>query len=76
MTGGRPILASGVDAIDVTEIGQELFGINHDVFASERSLMDDIKLVLEGIRPPANRLAQIRSVPEGASVPDFWKYAH
>ncbi len=75
LVNGKPALAPGVDAIDVSAIGDETFGLNHDTFASNRSLIDDVKLVLGGIRPPNRRLAQIRVVPEGAATPLYWRYA-
>jgi esterase/lipase superfamily enzyme len=76
LVNGSPILAPGVDAIDVSAIGSEELGIeNHDTFATKRSVIDDIKLVLAGVRPPTNRLPEIRGVPEGASNPIYWRYA-
>ena len=44
-----PVLLDGVDTIDVTAIGDELLGVNHDVFATNRSLIDDIGLLLDGL---------------------------
>jgi esterase/lipase superfamily enzyme len=76
LVNGSPILAPGVDAIDVSAIGSEELGIeNHDTFATKRSVIDDIKLVLAGVRPPTSRLSEIRGVPEGASNPTYWRYA-
>lgn len=75
VVGGKPIVVPGVDAIDVTAMGDEILGINHDTFAASRSLIDDINLILKGMRPPSNRLAQIRSIPEGVMPPLFWRYA-
>jgi esterase/lipase superfamily enzyme len=71
----QPVLVEGVEAIDVTAIGNELFGLNHDVFAAQRSLLNDIKLIMsKGIRPPTERLIEIRRVPEGAAKPLYWRY--
>lgn len=75
VVGGKPLIVPGVDAIDVTVMGDEVLGINHDTFATNRSLIDDISLLLQGIRPPSKRLVQIRSMPEGAVPPLFWRYA-
>jgi esterase/lipase superfamily enzyme len=69
-----PIVVSGVDTIDVSVFGSELFGINHDTFASNRSLIDDIGHVLRGERPPHVRTPQIRGVPEGQSPPRYCRY--
>jgi esterase/lipase superfamily enzyme len=72
----RPVLVGGVDAIDVTVIGDEISGLNHNLFASNRALMNDIKLIIsKRLRPPHDRLAEIRAMPEGAAQPLFWRYA-
>jgi esterase/lipase superfamily enzyme len=73
--GGLPTIVEGVDAIDVTAVGNEILGTDHDTFASKRSLINDIGLVLQGKRPPNSRLAEIRGMPEGAAKPSFWRYA-
>ena len=57
---GVPVLAPGVEAIDVSAIGDDMFALNHDTFATKRPLIDDMHLILEGVRPPNKRLA------------DFW----
>ena len=76
VVNGEPVVVAGVDAIDVSAIGSETLGLeNHDVFATKRPLIDDIKLVLSGVRPPTKRLAEIRAVPDGALKPLFWRYA-
>jgi esterase/lipase superfamily enzyme len=73
---GEPLIVQGVQSIDVTAMGAELFGLNHNTFASNRSLIDDIALLVKaGLRPPNERLAQIRAQPEGALQPRFWRYA-
>ena len=51
-----------------------MFGLNHSTFATVRSLIDDIGLLIcEGRHAP--RLSQIRQVPEKPSSPLYWKYA-
>jgi esterase/lipase superfamily enzyme len=71
-----PILVGNVESIDVSAIGDEMFGLNHDTFAANRSLIDDIgRLVLSGTRPPDKRSPQIRCVPEGGMPPHYWRYA-
>src|SRR5260370_16406777 len=73
---GFPIIVAGVESIDVTALGNELFGLNHDVFASKRSLIDDIYiLVHKHLHPPRERLAEILGVPAGSAMPRFWRYA-
>jgi len=70
-----PILINGVDTIDVTAIGAELFGLGHGPFASTRSILNDIALVIStGARPPNKRLAEIRGMPIG-EMPKWWRYS-
>jgi esterase/lipase superfamily enzyme len=72
---GCPILLPNIESIDVSAIGDEMFGLNHNVFADNRSLIDDIgRLLFRGERPPHLRSPQIRCVPEGISPPDYWRY--
>ncbi|MBI1205060.1 MAG: alpha/beta fold hydrolase [Rhodopseudomonas sp.] len=70
-----PVVAQKLDSIDVSAIGNEMFGLNHNTFASNRSLVDDIgRLIAKGDRPPNARSPQIRGVPEGKTPPAYWKY--
>jgi esterase/lipase superfamily enzyme len=72
---GRPVLVEKIDAIDVTAVGDELFGLNHNTFASQRALLNDIKLLIRpGIRPPHDRLTEIRMMPERGERPLYWRY--
>jgi esterase/lipase superfamily enzyme len=71
---GEPILMAGIDSIDVSALGGELFGLNHDVFASNRSLIDDIGLILDG-RLPDQRLRELRPVPGNPPPPRYWRFA-
>ncbi len=70
-----PILIEKIDFIDVTAVGNDILGLNHGVFASERSILNDVKLVLShGLRPPTERLAEIRGVPDGADPSHWWRF--
>ncbi|HKY86033.1 MAG TPA: alpha/beta hydrolase, partial [Pseudorhodoplanes sp.] len=71
-----PILVDRIDAIDVTAVGDNVLGLNHGYYASENSILNDVKLLLErGIRPPSNRLAEILGMPEGQNPSKWWRYA-
>jgi esterase/lipase superfamily enzyme len=76
VTAAGPIILPDIDTVDVTPVGHELFGLNHDTFAAGRSILDDVsRIVLDGLRPPDARLpVEIRPMPEGASPPKFWRY--
>ena len=72
---GGPVLVDRVDAIDVTAVGDDVFGLNHGVFAKEKSILNDVKLLLSlGLRPPTDRLTEIRGMPEGQSPSKWWRY--
>lgn len=73
---GEPLVVTGVETIDVTALGSELLGLNHGTFASARSILNDVALLINsGARPPHARLADIRSVPDRAETPRYWRYA-
>jgi len=70
-----PIVTKNIDSIDVSVLGDEIFGLNHSTFASNRSLIDDIgRLIGTGQRPPNVRSNQIRAVPEPPSSARYWRY--
>jgi esterase/lipase superfamily enzyme len=72
-----PVLVDGVDTIDVTAVGAELFGFGHGPFASARSILNDIGLVIStGARPPSKRLVEIRGMPAGEPLPKWWRYSY
>jgi esterase/lipase superfamily enzyme len=73
--GGRPVLVDEVDAIDVSAIGAEMFGLGHAPFATERSLLNDIGLLVGGaLRPPSRRLREIRGMPDGQMPVQWWRF--
>lgn len=69
-----PIVLAGLETLDVSTLGEEMFGLNHTTFAQARPLIDDIQLILsEGRHAP--RLAQERPMPENERVPKYWRFA-
>lgn len=68
-----PLVLPGIDTIDVTALGENRFGLNHDVFATNRSVIEDIYALLRDEKPPP-RLAQIRGMPDGVLPARFWRY--
>jgi esterase/lipase superfamily enzyme len=70
-----PIVLPDIDSIDVTKLGEEIFGLNHGTYAQSRSVLNDVGLLLEGKRPPDQRLkAEIKGVPFGVVPPRYWQY--
>jgi esterase/lipase superfamily enzyme len=70
---GGPIVSSSVSTIDVSAIGDELFGLNHNTFATTRNILDDIKILLDTGKPPP-RLTEIRSYPEPPQKAAYFRY--
>ena len=71
--GGLPVILPGLDTIDVTAIGDEFLGLNHTEFATNRAVMDDLKILLDSQRR-ASRLTEIRAYPETSDGPHYWRY--
>lgn len=70
-----PLVAAGMDTIDVSSIGDDVFGLNHSTYAYQMPLLNDIAVILNsGLRPPSKRSPIIRGVPEGVSSPSYWSF--
>ena len=67
MPEGGPVLVDGIDAIDVTAIGEELFDLGHSPYATKVSILNDIAILInDGKRPPSIRLpVEISGMPSG-----------
>jgi esterase/lipase superfamily enzyme len=70
---GGPIVISSVSTIDVSAIGDELFGLNHNTFAATRGILDDLKILLETGKP-SPRLTEIRGYPEPPQKATYFRY--
>lgn len=68
-----PVILANLDTIDVTNVGDEIFGLNHSVFATNREIINDMRLLIEnGMKPP--RLGDVRRAPDPPAAPTYWKY--
>jgi esterase/lipase superfamily enzyme len=72
-----PIVLPTMETIDVTAVGGETLGLNHDTFASSHPVLDDIGNLLteDPRRLPNRRLIEIRGVPEGLVPPRYYRFA-
>jgi esterase/lipase superfamily enzyme len=69
-----PLLIAGVDLIDVTVLGEDMFAMNHGIFASNRSVLDDLgRLVTTRTRPPHVRTPTLQRMPDRIST-SYWMY--
>ncbi|UDQ90772.1 alpha/beta hydrolase [Xanthobacter autotrophicus] len=71
---GPIVMQEVVETLDITAIGEEIFGLNHDIFGSSRDLIEDISAILR-LNQKSPRLAQIRAVPEPPEPVRYWRYA-
>jgi esterase/lipase superfamily enzyme len=70
---GKPVLATGVDTIDISAITTCYFCFGHDEYVEQDELLGDIaKLMRAGLRPPHSRTETFR-IQETTEVP-FWRY--
>ena len=68
-----PVIIKSVSTIDVSAVGGELFGLNHNTFATTRNVLNDLKILLETGTPPP-RLAEIRGYPEPPQQATYFRY--
>ena len=58
-----PVVVEGVDSIDITAVGSQLFSLNHSTYAEDRGLLNDLGLImLRGVHPPDLRMPTLRVV--------------
>jgi esterase/lipase superfamily enzyme/ABC-type sugar transport system substrate-binding protein len=75
INAGGPVVVGGVDSIDVTVMGDDLFSWNHDTYAGSSVIEDIARLIRFGTRPPNIRTPRIRGIPEGSDQPLYWRYS-
>lgn len=68
-----PVVLSPLVTIDVSALGDELFGLNHNTFATARNVLDDLKLLLS-TGAPAPRLTEIRGYPDPPQPTAYFRY--
>jgi esterase/lipase superfamily enzyme/putative SOS response-associated peptidase YedK len=74
MPSGGPLLIPGIDVIDVTILGEDMFALNHGTFASNRSVLDDLgRVINSGTRPPHVRSPTLERMPDRIA-PQYWRY--
>jgi esterase/lipase superfamily enzyme len=75
--GGVPLLHAHVQSIDITKAASpSLMELNHDVFASNPVMTEDMRQVLQAgsRRPPDSRLPTLRPQPLGGNPRAYWSY--
>jgi esterase/lipase superfamily enzyme len=70
---GGPIVAEGIETIDITALSTDLFGLNHSGFAERTPLLADIRqLIRSGARPPESREGRMQKIESADGA--FWRY--
>ena len=68
-----PVVAAGIDSIDITRLGTELFSADHALYAERKEIVEDIvRLMLKGEHPPELRSSRYLPLPRGTEK--FWRY--
>lgn len=73
VVGGKPVIAAGVDTIDISAITTCYFCFGHDEYVEQSELLNDIaQLMRAGLRPPHSRTQSFKyqTDPDGA----FWRF--
>ena len=69
-----PNLIDGIEMIDVTAVGDDMFGLNHSTFSGARAVLDDIgRIILDHKHPPNLRSPTLEMLPNKTS-PLYWRY--
>ncbi|EEX14149.1 conserved hypothetical protein [Citreicella sp. SE45] len=69
-----PVVVQGIDSIDVTPVGSDLFSLNRNAYAQDRGLLDDLgALFSTGQRPPGRRLSKLTEVAGPRGI--YWRMA-
>ena len=68
-----PVVLPDLETIDVSAVGDDILGLNHNVFAASRDVVEDISALLQQNKP-SPRLAQIHAAPEPPAPPQYWRY--
>lgn len=68
-----PILAAGVETIDVTAASTDVFALNHSGYAQNNDLLGDVgALVDKGLHPPEVRSAKLHPITSAKG--GYWRY--
>lgn len=74
LSSGRPVITPGVDSIDVSDAGRDYFNANHDVYASNPYVANDLRRLLQsGERPPHRRSLGVL-LERGRQPEQYWVF--
>jgi esterase/lipase superfamily enzyme len=69
-----PTLVEGIETIDVSAVGEDMFALNHSTYAKSRAVVDDIgRLLFRSDHPPHTRTVTFELKPD-ENNPKYWRY--
>lgn len=70
-----PNIFTGIETIDVTAVGDDMFGLDHDTFSSSRAVLNDLGHLIRSLThlKPDMRTPTLKFVPDRANV-RYWLY--
>jgi esterase/lipase superfamily enzyme len=70
-----PNLVEGIETIDVTAVGDDMFGFDHSTFSGSRAVLDDLGRLIssKNHQSPHERSPTLKFVPDKAHV-KYWLY--
>ncbi|VIO69549.1 hypothetical protein CI1B_27550 [Bradyrhizobium ivorense] len=77
VTGKGPTLVPGIETIDVSAIGSDMFALNHSTYSTSRAVLDDIGRIISStahLKPP-QRTPTLRSMPDELNT-TYWMYPY
>ena len=72
VTALGPVVVDGLDTIDITAAGMEILSFNHNSYAESPALLEDLRNLLQGLRPPDTREPSMQRIGNGTGA--YWKY--
>ncbi|WP_247336653.1 alpha/beta hydrolase [Bradyrhizobium sp. 147] len=77
VTKSGPTLVPGIETIDVSAVGSEMFALNHSTYSTSRAVLDDIGRIISSsahLKPP-QRTPTLRSMPDETDT-TYWMYPY
>ncbi|MEQ1697299.1 MAG: alpha/beta fold hydrolase [Hyphomicrobiaceae bacterium] len=75
LSSGRPAITPGVDSIDISDAGRDYFNANHDVYASNPYVANDLRHLLQSGKRPPHRRSQGVLHEQGQQPEQYWVFS-
>ena len=76
LASGGPVIAEGVESIDISEAGDDVFAANHDVYATNPLVTEDLRKLLEkSLHPPTARSPRFLQERKGERGAPYWYFS-